>query len=162
MTLVLVHPDLGHPQSVATHVGRQVLRVGFVGALDVCNPRAGQHLHAATTLPNLPVGERRIPSLDCAAGKKAILFICCRKARTQEPPLGRFLDGRLLRETATSLLHRIISWCVEPCLWHSIVFFQLRKHPVGSLASRPTAKPLASLLKIRVDDITITKPTFRL
>lgn len=55
VTLVLVHPDLGYPQSVAPHVGRQVLRVGFVGALDVCDPGARQHLHAAATLPDLPV-----------------------------------------------------------------------------------------------------------
>lgn len=53
VALVLVHPDLSHPQSVTPHVGRQVLRVGFVGALNVGNPGAGQHLHAAAALPHL-------------------------------------------------------------------------------------------------------------
>lgn len=53
VTLVLVHPDLSHPQSVPTDVGRQVLRVRFVGALDVRNPGTGQDLHAAAALPNL-------------------------------------------------------------------------------------------------------------
>lgn len=53
MTLVLVHPHLSHPQSIATHVGRQVLRVRFVGTLNVCNPRTGQDLHAAAALPHL-------------------------------------------------------------------------------------------------------------
>lgn len=38
----------------------------------------------------------------------------------------------LLRETAASLLHRIMAWRVEQCLRHSVVFSQLRKHPVGS------------------------------
>ena len=53
MAPVLVHPDVGHPQSVPTHEGCQVGRVGFVGALDVCNPGAGQDLHAAAALPHL-------------------------------------------------------------------------------------------------------------
>lgn len=74
VTLVLVHPDLGHPQGVAPHVGRQVLRVGFVGALDVRDPGAGQHLHAATTLPDLPVKgqETLIRRLGTAAQDKAL------------------------------------------------------------------------------------------
>lgn len=53
VTLVAVHPHLGHPQGVAAHVGRQVLRVRFVGALDVGDPGAGQDLHAAAALPDL-------------------------------------------------------------------------------------------------------------
>ena len=51
--LVLVHPDLSHPQSVTAHVGGQVLCVGLVGTLDVCNPGAGQHLNASAALPHL-------------------------------------------------------------------------------------------------------------
>lgn len=72
VTLVLVHPDLGHPQSVAPHVGRQVLRVGFVGALDVCDPGARQHLHAAATLPDLPGRGRRHSSWTVAQDKAPV------------------------------------------------------------------------------------------
>lgn len=53
MTLVLVHPDLGHPQSVTTYMGCQVLCVGFVGTLNVCNSGTRQDLHTAATLPHL-------------------------------------------------------------------------------------------------------------
>lgn len=59
VALVLVHPDLSHPQSVTTHVGSQVLCVGFVGALDVRNPGTGQDLHAAATLPHLSLQTQR-------------------------------------------------------------------------------------------------------
>ena len=38
VALVLVHPNLRHPESVAAHVGGQVLGVGLVGTLNVRNP----------------------------------------------------------------------------------------------------------------------------
>ena len=53
MALKLVHPHLGDPQSVAPHVGRQVLGVGLMGALDMSDAGAGKDLHAAPTLPHL-------------------------------------------------------------------------------------------------------------
>lgn len=53
VVLVVVHPHLSHPQGVSAHAGGQVLRVGFVGTLDVGDPGAGQNLHAAATLPHL-------------------------------------------------------------------------------------------------------------
>lgn len=53
VTPVLVHPHFSHSQSVAAHVGCQVLCIGFVSTLDVGDPGAGQDLHAAPTLPHL-------------------------------------------------------------------------------------------------------------
>lgn len=53
VTFELVHPNLGHSESVPPHVRSQVLGVGLVCALYVSDPSAGQDLHAASTLPHL-------------------------------------------------------------------------------------------------------------
>lgn len=60
--LVLVHPDLGHAQSVAPRVEGYVAVVGLLHPRNVSHPGAGQHLHAAAAQPHLEVrgggGER--------------------------------------------------------------------------------------------------------
>lgn len=53
--LVLVHPDLGHTQSVAPRVEGYVAVVGLLHPRNVSHPRAGQHLHAAAAQPHLQV-----------------------------------------------------------------------------------------------------------
>lgn len=49
----LVHPNLCDSEGVSPHVGRQVLGVGFMSALDVRDASARQDLDAAATLPHL-------------------------------------------------------------------------------------------------------------
>lgn len=53
MAFKFIHPDFSHPEGVPANVGSEVLGVGLVGSLNVGNPRAGQDLHAPTTLPHL-------------------------------------------------------------------------------------------------------------
>lgn len=53
VTLVVVHPHLSRSQGVASHVGRQILRVWFVSTLNVGDPGARQDFHAASALPHL-------------------------------------------------------------------------------------------------------------
>lgn len=53
MAFEFVHPDFSHPEGIPADMGREVLRVGLVGSLNVGNPRARQDFHAATTLPHL-------------------------------------------------------------------------------------------------------------
>ena len=50
---VVIHPHLGHPQSIALGVKTNVVVVGLLLALDVSHPGAGQDLHAAATQPHL-------------------------------------------------------------------------------------------------------------
>lgn len=51
--LVLVHPDLGHAQSVPPGVVSYVAVVRLLHPGDVSHPGTGQHLHAAPTEPHL-------------------------------------------------------------------------------------------------------------
>lgn len=51
--LVVVHPDLGHPQSVPLGVKADVAVVRFLLPLDVGHPGARQDLHAAAAEPHL-------------------------------------------------------------------------------------------------------------
>lgn len=53
MAFELIHPHLCHSESIAPHMGRQVLRVGLMGSLDMGNPCTGKDLNAAPTLPHL-------------------------------------------------------------------------------------------------------------
>jgi hypothetical protein len=53
MAFKLIHPHLCHSQSIAPHMGCQVLCVGLMGTLDMGNPGTGKDLNAAPTLPHL-------------------------------------------------------------------------------------------------------------
>lgn len=53
MAFKLVHPNFGDPQGVPPHVGRQVLGVGLMSALDVGDARTRQDFDAAAALPHL-------------------------------------------------------------------------------------------------------------
>lgn len=84
---VLVHPDLSHPQSISTHVGRQVLCVGLVGTLNVGYPGAGQDLYTATTLPHL----KKTCVLSLAAKEKVVSTWVVRHTASSEQRIKSWL-----------------------------------------------------------------------
>lgn len=55
----LIHPNLRHPEGVASDVRGEVLGVRFMGALDVGDASAGQDLDAAAALPHLMRANRQ-------------------------------------------------------------------------------------------------------
>lgn len=66
---VLVHPDLGHPQSVAPRVEGYVVVVRFLRPCYVSHPGAGQHLHAAAAHPHLQDSEGEEKEVEEKAGR---------------------------------------------------------------------------------------------
>lgn len=53
MGLEVIHPHLGSPQRITLGVVVNVVVIWLLGTLNVGHTGAGQHLHAAATLPHL-------------------------------------------------------------------------------------------------------------
>lgn len=89
--LVLVHPDLGHPQGVAPRVESDVIVVRFLRPCYVSHPGAGQHLHAAAAHPHLQVsdGEQEEEEVEETAGSN--LGFCSISNQSPSPFVTRFM-----------------------------------------------------------------------